>query len=132
MRILPMTRPGPARWLAWPLCALFAMTMGAVPPAAAGPGRDDDRRALAAREGGRILPLELLIRQVEALIPGRLLEAELDQEDGVPVYELRWQLADGRRLEIELDARDGRWRSLEGPRLETVFRRPAAAPEARR
>jgi hypothetical protein len=50
------------------------------------------------------------------------LQAELDDDDGLLVYELRWQLADGRRLEIELDARDGRWLKLKGPRLETVFR----------
>jgi len=35
-------------------------------------------------------------------------------------------------LEIELDARDGRWLKLKGPRLETVFRRSptATAPAA--
>ena len=94
-------------------------------------GRDDERRALAARAGGRILPLEVLIEQIDAVIPGRLLEAELDDEDGSVIYELVWQLADGRRLKIEVDARDGRWRKLEGARLETVFRRSAAkAPAA--
>ena len=94
-------------------------------PLHAGPGSDDNRRALAARQGGRILPLASLIAQVDAVIPGRLLKAELDEEDGTDVYELRWQLADGRRLELEIDARDGRWLKLEGPRLETVFRRGA-------
>lgn len=99
-------------------------------PAPALSGRDDGQRALAAREGGRILPLERLVAQVEDVVPGRLLEAELDDDDGTVVYELRWQLADGRRLEIEVDARDGRWLKLKGPRLETAFRRPtgAAAP----
>ncbi len=104
-------------------CALSALS-----PLSIAKGGSDDKRALAAREGGRILPLDTLIRQVDAMIPGRLLEAELDDDDGVPVYELRWQLADGRRLEIEVDARDGRWLKLEGPRLETVFRRNGAAP----
>ena len=72
------------------------------------------------------------IGQVEAIVPGRLLAAELDEDDGPFVHELRWQLADGRRLEIELDARDGRWLKLKGPRLETVFRRSptATAPAA--
>lgn len=106
------------------LAALGAALCAA--PLQAGPGSDDNRRALAARQGGRILPLATLIAQVDAVIPGRLLEAELDEEDGIDVYELRWQLADGRRLELEIDARDGRWLKLEGPRLETVFRRGAA------
>lgn len=85
-------------------------------------GGDDGQRARAAREQGRIVPLEQLIAQVSQIVPGRLLQAELDDDDGLLVYELRWQLADGRRLEIELDARDGRWLKLKGPRLETVFR----------
>jgi uncharacterized membrane protein YkoI len=102
-------------------CGL-ALTM----PLAAKPGRDDDRRALEARERGRILPLETLIAQIDAVIPGRLLEAELEDDDGIVIYELRWQLPDGRRIEIEVDARDGRWLELKGPRLETVFRRPSS------
>lgn len=75
------------------------------------------------------MPLERLLAQVAERVPGRLLEAELDDDDGVLVYELRWQLADGRRLEIELDARDGRWLKLKGPRLETVFK-PAPGRQA--
>jgi len=110
--------------LAWVL-GLFACA-SSLAPTAASPGRDD-RRALAAREGGQILPLEVLITQVEARIPGRLLAAEVDDDDGIFVYELRWQLADGRRLEIELDARDGRWLKLKGARLETAFRRSPQA-----
>ncbi len=106
------------------LCALCGGLGAAWPVAHA--ERDDGQRARAAREQGRIMPLERLIAQVNRSVPGRLLEAELDDDDGVLVYELRWQLADGRRLEIELDARDGRWLKLKGPRLETVFRRPAA------
>lgn len=96
-------------------------------PLAAVAARDDGQRVQAAREQGRIVPLEQLIAQVAASIPGRLLAAELEEDDGVLVYELKWQLADGRRLEIELDARDGRWLKLEGPRLESVFK-PLARP----
>lgn len=109
-----------ATGLLWALCGGFGV---AWPVAHA--GGDDGLRARAAREQGRIVPLEQLIARVNAAVPGRLLEAELDDDDGLLVYELRWQLADGRRLEIELDARDGRWLKLKGPRLETVFR-PAA------
>jgi hypothetical protein len=106
---------------------LFGLCCGLLtaPPMALA-GRDDGERVRAAREQGRILPLEQLIAQVAVLIPGRLLEADLD-DDGLLVYELKWQLADGRRLEIELDARDGRWLKLEGARLETVFN-PVARP----
>lgn len=108
--------------LVWGLCGGLAIA-----PLPARAQDDDARRARTAREQRRILPLEQLIAQVSQAIPGRLLEAEIDDEDGLPVYELRWQMADGRRLEIELDARDGRWLKLEGPRLETVFRRAAGS-----
>lgn len=104
------------------LCCGFVIA----PPTALA-GRDDGQRVRTAREQGRIMPLDQLIAQVAGLIPGRLLEAELDDDDGLPVYELKWQLADGRRLGIELDARDGRWLKLEGSRLETVFK-PLAKP----
>lgn len=103
--------------LLWALCG----GLGAAWPLAQA-GRDDGQRVRAAREQGLIVPLEQLITQVSGVVPGRLLEADLDEDDGLLVYELRWQLVDGRRLEIELDARDGRWLKLKGPRLETVFR----------
>ncbi len=106
-----------ATGLLWALCSGLGVAWPVVQA-----GGDDGQRARAAREQGRIVPLEQLIAQVSQVVPGRLLEAELDDDDGHLVYELRWQLADGRRLEIELDARDGRWLKLKGPRLETVFR----------
>jgi uncharacterized membrane protein YkoI len=41
--------------------------------------------------------------------PGaRLLEAELEAEDGIFVYEIELLTADGVARELELDARDGR------------------------
>ena len=61
-------------------------------------------------------------------MPGELLEAELDHEDGRLVYELRWLLSDGRIVELELDARTGQWRKLKGPRLESVLRPVPPAP----
>lgn len=121
--------PGPglrrraATSLVWALCGGLGL---AWPVAHA--VRDQGQQARAAREQGRIVPLEQLIAQVAQVVPGRLLEAELDDDDGLLVYELRWQQADGRRLEIELDARDGRWLKLKGPRLETAFKPAAGRP----
>jgi len=116
----PGLRRRVATSLVWALCGGLGLAWPA-----ANAGRDDGQQVRAAREQGRIVPLERLIAQVAQVVPGRLLEAELDDDDGLLVYELRWQLADGRRLEIELDARDGRWLKLKGPRLETAFK-PAA------
>ncbi|MBE7929108.1 MULTISPECIES: PepSY domain-containing protein [Pseudomonadaceae] len=85
-----------------PLALLLAAT-----PAAS---RDlDQDEALQLRREGRILPLESLLQQVQQRYPGaRLLEAELEEEDGLHIYEIELLTADGIARELELDARDGR------------------------
>ena len=69
----------------------------------------DQDEALRLRREGLILPLESLLRQAMERHPGaRLLEAELEEEDGIFVYEIELLTADGVARELELDARDGR------------------------
>ena len=69
----------------------------------------DQDEALRLRHEGLILPLESLLRQAMERHPGaRLLEAELEEEDGIFVYEIELLTADGVARELELDARDGR------------------------
>lgn len=100
----------------------LAATLGALPAAAGKSGGAD--RALAERTRGASLPLERIVREVGVWLPGQLLEAELDEDDGLLVYELKWLLPDGRRLELEIDAASGVWLELKGPRLETALRKP--------
>ncbi|MFG3453225.1 PepSY domain-containing protein [Stutzerimonas stutzeri] len=92
----------PATLLTLPLALLLAAT-----PVAS---RDlDQDEALRLRREGLIQPLESLLQQAMARHPGaRLLEAELEEEDGVYVYEIELLTADGVARELELDARDGR------------------------
>ena len=92
----------PAILFTLPLALLLAAT-----PAAS---RDlDQAEALRLRHEGLILPLESLLRQAMERHPGaRLLEAELEEEDGIFVYEIELLTADGVARELELDARDGR------------------------
>ena len=92
----------PATLLTLPLALLLAAT-----PAVS---RDlDQDEALRLRHEGLILPLESLLRQAMERHPGaRLLEAELEEEDGIFVYEIELLTADGVARELELDARDGR------------------------
>lgn len=69
----------------------------------------DQDEALKLREKGVILPLEQLLSSALGLYPGaRLLEAELEEEDDVYIYEVELITADGTVRELELDARDGR------------------------
>ena len=66
--------------------------------------RDDHDRARRALEAGEVLPLSEILAAVEAAQPGRLIEVELERDDGRWVYELELVAPDGRILEIEIDA----------------------------
>lgn len=99
-----------------------------MPALPAQPHKLDPQRAAAERGRGRIVPLEQLLQSLAQQLPGRAVGVELEEDDGRMVYELKWLLPDGRRLEIEIDAGNGRWLSLKGARLETVFVRPGARP----
>ncbi|MDX5372998.1 MAG: PepSY domain-containing protein [Pseudomonadaceae bacterium] len=69
----------------------------------------DQDEALRLRQEGVIRPLEELMAAALGRYPGaELLEAELEEEDDVLVYEVELLTADGSVRELELDARDGR------------------------
>jgi len=54
------------------------------------------------------MPLEALLQRAMERYPGAsLLEAELEEEDGIYVYEIELLTTDGVARELELDARDG-------------------------
>ncbi len=84
----------------------LALLLAAMPAAS----RDlDQDEALRLRRDGLIMPLEALLQRAMERYPGaRLLEAELEEEDGSYIYEIELLTADGVARELELDARDGR------------------------
>lgn len=85
-----------------PLALLLAAT-----PAAS---RDlDQDEALRLRNEGLIVPLETLIQRALERYPGaRLLEAELEEDEDIYVYEIELLTTQGVARELEFDARDGR------------------------
>lgn len=91
-----------------PLCLTLplALLLAATPVAS----RDlDQDEALRLRSEGLILPLESLLQRALERYPGaRLLEAELEEDDDLYIYEIELLTADGVARELELDARDGR------------------------
>ena len=66
---------------------------------------DDEHRRLRPGTAG-IAGIAELQQRLQQLQPGRLLKLELEAEDGRPVYEVKLLTADGRVVELELDARD--------------------------
>lgn len=68
----------------------------------------DQDEARDLRLSGVILPLEQLMRAALERYPGAtLLEAELEEEDNVFVYEVELLTREGVVRELELDAHDG-------------------------
>mgnify|MGYP001827751128 CR=1 FL=1 len=73
---------------------------------ATGPSADHEAAYELAREG-RILPLEQILERQRRDRPGRILEVELEREDGRLVYELELLDADGQVWELYYDAVSG-------------------------
>lgn len=75
---------------------------------------DDQARARAALEAGRILPLEKIVDAAKARTQGTILDVELDDDDDhLPPGQTRWKYEvkaltpDGRVIELEYDAQSG-------------------------
>ena len=56
---------------------------------------------------GEILPLETILERFPEAEYGKLLDLEVERERGRLVYEFEFLRADGRVLEVEVDARNG-------------------------
>ncbi|TBU97427.1 PepSY domain-containing protein [Phytopseudomonas dryadis] len=69
----------------------------------------DQDEARHLRLSGVIMPLDQLMRAALERYPGAtLLEAELEEDDGIFIYEVELLTREGVVRELELDARDGR------------------------
>ena len=74
-------------------------------PAAA--GGDDHDRARAALERGEVLPLRTILDKVEREHPGKVVDVELEREQGRWIYEIRLLRSGGALVRLDVDARDG-------------------------
>lgn len=89
------------------LASLLALALLAW-PCAVQAGRDvGPDEALRLVESGELQSLQSLVDDALARHPGRLLEAELEQEDGRYIYEIEIVTTDGRVMEFEYDGRTG-------------------------
>jgi uncharacterized membrane protein YkoI len=75
---------------------------------------DDHQRARELVQSGAILPLEKVLKDRLNNGHWRLLEAELEEEDGRLIYEIELLDEQGRVWELEYDARTGHLLEQEG------------------
>src|SRR6187551_3969520 len=80
-----------------------ALAVGAAAPASA----SDHDRARRAVEEGRILPLKEILARAQGAYPGQVIEAELEDEGGMVVYEIKLLTADGRLMKLSYNAATG-------------------------
>lgn len=75
---------------------------------------EDHDRARNLREKGKILPLEEIVRRAQERQPGKLLEAELEKEEGRLIYKVEILDEDGIVWDLTIDAKSGELLAVEG------------------
>jgi uncharacterized membrane protein YkoI len=67
----------------------------------------DHEVARSAVARGELLPLSKILQIAQRDYPGKMLEVELERDDGRYVYEIEILLADGRVIELTYDGKTG-------------------------
>lgn len=91
-----------------PLMLILPVTVGGQEPLP-----DDLEIAREAVARGEILPLATILPDIQKQHPGRVIEVELELNDGRRVYEIEIVTTDGRLIELDVDARTGTLVELE-------------------
>lgn len=69
---------------------------------------ESDGRTARRMDNGRLMPLARILEIAQHRVPGEVIEVELDDDDDDgPEYELEILTADGRSIEMKIDARRG-------------------------
>ncbi len=69
---------------------------------------DDYIEARRLLDSGEIQPLEVILKNVRQIFPGKVLEVELEKEDKQIVYEIEILGDDGVIKEVYIDAKTGK------------------------
>jgi uncharacterized membrane protein YkoI len=69
---------------------------------------DDYIEAKRLLDSGEILSLEVILKNVRQIFPGKVIEVELEKEDGQIVYEIEILGDNGVITEIYIDAKTGK------------------------
>jgi uncharacterized membrane protein YkoI len=68
---------------------------------------DDHERARALFEQGKILSLSEIMKRASSQFPGKILEVELEEKNGLIVYEIEFLGKQGVLMKMLIDARTG-------------------------
>jgi uncharacterized membrane protein YkoI len=71
------------------------------------PDDNDHEEALRLKESGEILPLESILENVRQYHSGKVLEVELEKEQGIVIYEIKILDDDGILWEVTVNAITG-------------------------
>ncbi len=95
--------------------ALIMLCLATLAMPATAQDRRDHERARAALEAGQIRPLAEVLTDAERRFLGRVIEAELERDDGTWLYELKILPPNGRMFVVEIDAATGALLRTRGP-----------------
>jgi hypothetical protein len=118
--VLPLSLPFPAT-PRWRVLASLCLLAGSLAGPAARASDDDHDRARQAVEAGQVLALPVVLERLAADYPGRVLEVELEQDDGRWQYEVKLLQRGGQLTKLKVDAQTGEVlsRKMRGDRRRT-------------
>jgi len=74
---------------------------------------DDHDLAKQLLDSGDILPLETILKKVRSIQAGKILDLELEKEDGQIIYEIELLTSSGSVFELKINAKSGELLSTE-------------------
>ena len=96
---------------------LLGLLLAALALTGAVAGQSDQQRARDAMQAGRIRPLQEILAQIHRRIPGRILNAWLEEGGGgLWIYRLKLLDLRGNIVGVVVDARNGQILQVFGPR----------------
>src|SRR3990167_5752488 len=101
------------RFLVSAIAVVVAVVVAVAGDAAAAGDHDHDRARRAVEEG-RILPLKDILVRAQGAYPGQGIQAELEDEGGAIVYEIKILTADGRVMKLYYNAASGELLKVKG------------------
>lgn len=109
------------------LAVLCAAVAASAPGAAVG---DDDHDGLReALERDELVSFRSIFDWIEQRYDGRVLEVELEDEDGLLIYEVDLLTPDGHKVEFEFDARSGALIAVKGRSVPAPKQPPEQASD---